>query len=155
MRKLPQSSASEERTGRAIRPPTRYSSPTGSHDGWLAGQMAKEIRAVGASTFLDETDIPKGSPNFKKVIRDEIAASRELVALFTPWSMMRSWVWIEIGAAWSRAIPVVVVLFGMDLADLEKSGQGRAILEDINVVHLNDFDDYLRQLEARIKGAQS
>jgi len=52
------------------------------------------------------------------------------------WSMLRSWVWIEIGAAWSRAIPVVVVLFGMDLADLEKSGQGRAILEDINVVHL-------------------
>jgi len=117
--------------------------------------MAKEIRAAGGSPFLDETDIPKGSPNFKKVIRDEIAASRELVALFTPWSMMRSWVWIEIGAAWSRAIPVVVVLFGMDLADLEKSGQGRAILEDINVVHLNDFDDYLRQLEERIKGAQS
>ena len=69
----------------------------GSHDAWLALQIAKEIQAVGATTFLDETNIPKGAPDLKKIIRNEIWASRELLALFTPWSVMRSWVWIEMG----------------------------------------------------------
>ncbi len=112
MRKLPQSSASEERTGRAIRPPTRYSSPMGA---MMVGSPAK---------WRKRFERPVGLRFWMKLIVPRA------------WSMLRSWVWIEIGAAWSRAIPVVVVLFGMDLADLEKSGQGRAILEDINVVHL-------------------
>ncbi len=122
----------------------------GSQDHWLAGQIAKEIRALGATPFLDETNIPKASPNFKEIIRDEIALSRELVALFTPWSSMRSWVWIEIGAAWSRGIPILAVFYGMTVNDLDKSGQGKAILEDINITSLNDFDTYVRQLELRV-----
>src|SRR2546421_21198 len=67
----------------------------GSPDLWLAGQIAQEIGKCGATPFLDETNIPKGSANFKQVIRAEIAVSREFVALFTPWSAMRSWGWID------------------------------------------------------------
>jgi hypothetical protein len=95
----------------------------GSIDLWLAGQIAKELQSVGAIPFLDETNIPKGSPNFKKIIRDEISASRELVALFTPWSAMRSWVWIELGAAWGRQMPILAVFYGMTIGDLDKTGQ--------------------------------
>lgn len=125
----------------------------GSHDMWLAGQIAKEIQALGAVPFLDETNIPKGAPDFKKLIRNEIAVSREFIAVFTPWSSVRSWVWIEMGAAWSRGIPVLAVFYGMTVNDLDKTGQGKAILEDINVINLNELDAYLKQLRGRVKEA--
>ena len=127
----------------------------GSHDLWLAGQISKKIQGLGASPFLDETNIPKGSPDFKKIIREEIVASRELVALFTPWSAMRSWVWIELGAAWTREIPILAVFYGMQVNDLDKTGQGKAILEDINIINLNDLDAYLKQLGIRVMEAQA
>ncbi len=55
----------------------------GSQDLWVAGQIAKEVRHCGATPFFDETNIPKGCPNFREVIRTEIAVSRELVALYS------------------------------------------------------------------------
>jgi hypothetical protein len=123
----------------------------GSEDAWVAGQIAKSIREVGAVPFLDATDIPKGA-KFKRIVHREIGSSDELIALFTPWSAKRSWVWIEIGAAWSLEKPVVAVFYGMKVTDLEGSGQGKGILEDINVLDLNDFDSYLRELSARNAG---
>jgi hypothetical protein len=122
----------------------------GSRDIWIASQISKEIRLLGASAFLDETNIPKGCVDFKSIIRHEISMSREFVALFTPWSSMRSWVWIEIGAAWEREIPILAVFCGMHVNDLDKAGQGKAILEDVNVIDINDFDKYLGELSARI-----
>ena len=127
----------------------------GSPDMWIAGQISKEIQAAGASPFLDESDIPKGSPDFKRIIRDEIAESHELIAFFTPWSATRSWVWIEIGAAWNREIPILAVFYRMEVGDLDKNGQGKAILEDINVLQLNEFDVYLQQLRSRVREEQS
>jgi len=127
----------------------------GSQDTWLAGQISKEIGSRGGLAFLDETHIPKGSPDFKRIIRQEIKASNELIAFFTPWSAMRSWVWIEIGAAWEREIPLVAVFYGMEVGDLEETGQGKAILEDINVLTLDDLDAYLGQLQLRIEKARS
>ncbi|KOP25077.1 hypothetical protein AMR41_16795 [Hapalosiphon sp. MRB220] len=55
----------------------------GSHDSWLAEQIAKAIHSAGASSFLDEKNIPKGH-DFKKRIYDEIKQSDELVVLITP-----------------------------------------------------------------------
>lgn len=127
----------------------------GSSDLWIAGQISKELQTLGASPFLDQTNIPKGSPNLNTIIRDEISLSRELIALFTPWSAIRSWVWIEIGIAWNREIPILAVFYGMEFDDLEKTGQGKAILEEINVLKLNDLDAYLKQLGSRVEGAQS
>jgi hypothetical protein len=115
--------------------------------------MAKCIQEVGAATFLDQTNVPKGA-NFRQIIHKEIAACQELVALFTPWSAKRSWVWIEIGAAWGQEKPVLAAFYGMSVSDLEDSGQGKAILEDINVIDLNDFGTYLSQLAARIKATR-
>jgi hypothetical protein len=62
--------------------------------------------------------------------------------------------WIEIGAAWIQEIPILAVFYGMDVNDLEKTGQGKAVLEEINVVRLNDFNTYLRQLGKRIEEAR-
>ncbi len=124
----------------------------GSEDRWIAAQIGRCVRDLGAGTFLDETDIPKGA-DFKEIIRREIAASNEIIALFTPSSAKRSWVWIEIGVAWGQNKTVVAVFYGMKIRDLERSGQGRGSLEDINVVQLNDLERYFVELAARVKGA--
>jgi hypothetical protein len=125
----------------------------GGGDVWIASQMARCLREIGAVTFLDQDNIPKGA-NFKQMIQDEIASCDELVALFTPTSAIRSWVWIEMGAAWIQRKPVVAVFHGMHAADLEVGGQGKAILEDINVVQLNDFQGYVTDVTRRMGGGR-
>ena len=122
----------------------------GSDDLWVAAQISKELRYLDVSPFLDQTDIPLGTPDFQKVIHDNILSAHELIALFTPWSKMRSWVWIEIGAAWGRSIPILAVFYGMNLEDLDTSGQGRAVLEHTNNIQIDDFENYLFQLKERL-----
>ncbi len=121
----------------------------GKKDMWVASSIAQHIKQCGASTFLDESNIAKGD-DFKKLIHKEIAICDELVALFTPWSVARTWVWVEIGAAWGQGKRIVAVLYGITVQELEKAG-GRGILEDINLVELNQFDDYLAELKSRSK----
>jgi hypothetical protein len=125
----------------------------GSDDRWIADQIAKRLRELGAEVFLDETGVPKGA-NFKRIIHREIAQSDEVIALFTPWSAKRSWVWIEIGAAWGQDKPVIAVFYGMEVSDLEQSGQGKGMLEDINVLQLNDIERYLTEVGTRVNGVE-
>lgn len=122
----------------------------GSNDGWVARQLSKEIKALGAATFLDESDIPKGG-NFKNIIRQEITACDELLALFTPWSAQRSWVWSEVGAAWGQNKPVLGVLYGLTPNKFDKVSGGKAMFEDINVLDLNELEKYLSELQNRVE----
>lgn len=119
-------------------------------DKWLAAQIARRIHDCGASTFLDETDMPKEA-NFKEIINHEISECQEIVALFPPWSAQRFWVWAEVGAAWGQGKRVVAVLYGLSVGKLEKIGGSKAVLEDINILDLNEFDRYLDELERRVK----
>ena len=125
----------------------------GRPDTWLAQQLSKEIRNLGAQTFLDETDVPKGA-DFKTMIRQEIIDCDELVALFTPWSARRFWVWTEVGAAWGQGKPVIAILYGLTLRELEDIGESKAVFEDINVLDLNDANRYLSELEQRLRGSE-
>jgi len=54
------------------------------------------------------------------------------------------------GAAWNFEMPIVAVFYGLDANDLDKTGQGKSILDGINVVRLNDIDVYLEQLACRL-----
>lgn len=114
----------------------------------MAAQIALRLRSYGAITFLDDDDLGKGD-DFKHVIRAEVGRSDELVALFTPWSTRRNWVWVEIGAAWVNQKRVVVVLYQVTLADLDAGG-GRAVLNDLNLVEINDLERYFKEVKARI-----
>lgn len=131
--------------------PARVFISHGKLDAWLAAQIGARVRSCGSSTFLDETDIAKGD-DFKKRIHAEIACCSELVALFTPWSAQRFWVWVEVGAAWGQGKRVVAVLYGISVDELERLGGSKAILEDINIVELNDFEAYLVELTKRCAG---
>ena len=72
----------------------------GWHDRWIAKQMARAISDSGATPFLDVFDIKKGD-RIEVKVHEGLVASNKLVALLTPWSVDRNWVWAEIAAAWA------------------------------------------------------
>ena len=77
-------------------------------------------------------------------------AARELVALFTPFSALRPWVWIEVGGAWLLDKRVIAVLHGLSVAEFDEISRGKGVFEDIHIVQLNDFDRYLDELSTRV-----
>jgi hypothetical protein len=125
----------------------------GSADAWVASQIASRLQDSGAMTFLDNNDLSKGD-DFKQVIRVEVGRSDELVALFTPWSIQRNWVWVEIGAAWVNQKRVVIVLYQVTLNDLDTGG-GRAVLNDLNLVEINEIERYFQEVRSRVEGRGS
>jgi hypothetical protein len=121
----------------------------GTRDTWIAQQMSRRIIECGAETFVDVNDVATGD-DFKKRVQAEIAQADELVVLFTALSVQRSWVWIEIGAAWGLGKRIVGIIYGMTVAQFEKASGGKAVLEDLNLRDLNEFEVYLEELRRRI-----
>ena len=93
----------------------------GADDSWVARQMARRIQEdCGAATFLDVNDVAAGD-NFKQRVQLEIRKAKELIALFTPWSVKRPWVWIEIGGAWAQEKRVLALLHGLSTTHFERA----------------------------------
>jgi hypothetical protein len=125
-----------------------------SHSGsdtWIAKQIAREIAARGALPFLDEADIQVGT-DFEEKILAFLEQAHELVVLLTPWSLERPYVWAEIGVAWGRRIPIVALLQGLTIAELNAKAGIPVLLKRRDMIDLNDIDTYLLQLEARVRG---
>ena len=123
-----------------------------SHSGedtWIARQIAKEIDSRGAKPFLDEADVDVGA-EFEEDIREFLDKADELLVLVTPWSLERPYVWAEIGAAWIRRIPIVVVLYGLSIKDFQTLPNAPVFLKKRDIIHLNDIDQYFEQLRKRI-----
>jgi hypothetical protein len=111
--------------------------------------MARCIGDLGADSFLDAYDIVTGD-DFETRIKDGLAGCDELVALFTPMSMRRAWVFMEIGAAWVQGKRVSAMLYGLTLRDFEgEAATGAGLLASRHVRDLNDFDHYLSELKTR------
>ncbi|HVR96800.1 MAG TPA: toll/interleukin-1 receptor domain-containing protein [Thermoanaerobaculia bacterium] len=123
-----------------------------SHSGedtWVARQIAREISSRGAQPFLDEADVDVGS-EFEEDIRQFLDKADELLVLFTPWALERPYVWAEIGAAWIRRIPIIVILHGLPLRDFQAHPSAPVFLKKRDVISLNNIDQYLNQLGARV-----
>ena len=123
-----------------------------SHSGedtWVAKQIAREISARGAQAFLDEADVEVGA-DFEDDIREFLEKAHEFVVLFTPWALQRPYVWAEIGAAWLRQIPIVVLLLGMTATEFQALPNAPVFLKRRDIIKLNEMDKYLSQLEVRI-----
>jgi len=128
-----------------------------SHSGedtWVARQIAREITERGARAFLDEADIDVGA-EFEEDIRKFLDIAHELVVLVTPWSLDRPFVWAEIGAAWIRRIPIVILLYGLSIADFQAKPNAPVFLKKRDMIILNDIDEYLNQLGNRVSEGQS
>lgn len=119
-------------------------------DKWIARVLCEKIEGTGASTFRDERDIKTGD-DIPEEIRREITHSRELVVLLTPESADRPWVLLEIGAFWGRRrnARIVGVLCHAKVDAIPD------MIKSKKVISINDFDDYLKELTARVKGHRS
>ena len=121
-------------------------------DAWVARQIAREIEAQGARAFLDEADVDVGA-EFDEDIRRFLDEADELVVLFTPWSLERPFVWTEIGAAWIRRIPIVIVLHGLTIAAFQSRPTAPVFLKKRDIIVLNEIDSYFSQLRERVAKA--
>ncbi len=124
-----------------------------SHSGedtWVAKQIAREIEGCGAEAFLDETEIDAGA-DFEEDIRKFLEHAHELVVLLTPWALERPYVWIELGAAWGRRIPIVALLLGITPSELQNRPGVPVLLKKRDLLQLNDIEAYLKQLRMRVE----
>jgi hypothetical protein len=119
-----------------------------SADTWVAEQIADAISECGATPFLDERHIHVGA-DFEEDIRVELSKADELVFLVTPWALERHHVWIEVGAAWLREIPIIGLLYGISVEELQAL-RGVPLLKSRDLLCLNKIAVYLQQLRARI-----
>ena len=118
-------------------------------DAWVAKQIAREISSRKATSFLDEANIDIGS-EFEEHILESLGKADELLVLFTPWSFERPYVWAEIGAAWIRKIPIIIVLYGVSLSEFQSRPNAPVFLKKRDIININDIEQYFDQLEKRI-----
>jgi hypothetical protein len=120
----------------------------------VAKQIAREVSACGAKPFLDEAQIEVGA-DFEKDILAFLKKAHELIVLLTPWAMNRPYVWAELGAAWGRQIPVVVLLLGVSTTDLQSRPEVPLLLKRRNMIDLNDISKYLMELKKRAMNSRN
>lgn len=121
-------------------------------DRWVASQIERRLVELGAQTFIDMMVIEKGD-DIEERIFSELPTCEELIALFTPWSVDRNWVWVEIGAARALGKRVVAVLYQVDLALLEREKGGSTFLRAKNAVDINELESYFLEVARRLKKA--
>lgn len=123
----------------------------GGQDTWIARQIARGISAAGADVFLDEADIRTGD-DFAAIIRPALERADELLVLWTPWSLDRPFVWMEVGTAWYRQIRTVQVLYGVTTSDLLTRPSFPAPLKTLDMLNINAIDGYFAELRRRTRG---
>jgi hypothetical protein len=122
-----------------------------SHSGrdtWVARQIASYVEKAGATSFLDEAEIDVGA-DFEEEILAFLEKADELVVRLTPWALERPYVWAEIGAAWGRRIPIVGLLLGLTVSELQTRPGIPILLKKRDLIDLNDIDQYLTQFKQR------
>jgi TIR domain len=121
-----------------------------ARDTWVARQIAREITKCGAEPFLDEAEIGIGE-DFEEEILAFLDNADELVVLMTPWALERPYVWAELGAAWSRRIPIVILLYGMTPGEMQAKPGIPVFVKKRNTVDLNDVGQYFAELRKRVR----
>jgi hypothetical protein len=116
----------------------------------VARQIAKELARCGAEAFLDEAEIGVGQ-DFEQELLDHLEEADEMVVLMTPWALERPYVLAELGAAWLRKIPIVVLLQGMTPDELQAKPEVPVFLKKRKMMELNGIDVYLAELRRRVQ----
>jgi hypothetical protein len=114
-------------------------------DKWIAKALCDRIESTGAKSFRDDRDI-QGGDSIPEEIRRQIKLSKELVVLLTPESVNRQWVTMEVGAAWgwSKRMRIIVVMYHVSVDPIPD------MIKNKKAMPLNDFDQYVIELAARV-----
>lgn len=125
-----------------------------SHSGedtWVAKKLSHDLQSAGSNTFLDEAEIAVGA-NFENDILSALRTADELVVLITPWALKRPYVWLEIGAAWLKGIPIIAILHGVTASEFQEKANVPVALKQRNLLPLNSVERYLGELTDRVNG---
>lgn len=120
-----------------------------SSDKWVAGQIAKELDAVGAAHFLDSKVLETGD-QLDAALMSALSDADELLVLLTPIALQRPYVWIEIGAAWSQRKRIIGIMHGLTTSELAERDGTPAFLTGIILRDINELDTYLAELGERL-----
>lgn len=113
-----------------------------SADIWIAEQIEKQIKAIGAKTWLDKKDLKGGDALVGEIIRG-IDGCDEALVLVSPKSVKSQWVIYEIGAVSGQHKRVTPILNQVNHDAL-------APMKGVKSIDLNQFDEFLIQLAKRI-----
>ena len=111
--------------------------------------LKPKVESSGAIVFLDAGRIQYGD-EFRQMILTELAQCEELLVLFTRSSLRRPWVIAEVGATLIRGKRIVAVTYGATERELHELGI-LSLLGTRLLLRLEDFDEYVTQLNARVK----
>jgi hypothetical protein len=89
--------------------------------------------------------------DFEEEILKSLEVADELVVLMTPWAVERPYVWAELGAAWFRRIPIIVLLQGMTPGDFQSKPGVPVFLKKRNLLELNGVEEYFAELRKRVE----
>lgn len=123
---------------------------------WIAVQFIRDkLRDLGVEVFLDRDELQFGE-RFRDRILPEVEQADELVALMTPSSLQRAWMFAEIGVALRADVRIVGILYGATtVEDLQKLGVLSLIGDIHHVFHSDEIDKYFEQIKQRVEAATS
>jgi hypothetical protein len=122
----------------------------GGDDTYVVQNFLKpKVESSGATVFLDAGRIEYGD-DFRRVILSELAICEELLVLFTRSSLLRPWVLAEVGATLIRGKRIVAITYGPTEQELQRLGV-LSLLGTGSILSLDDFDDYIYQLQGRVE----
>lgn len=121
-----------------------------STDEWIAKTICEKIERAGARSFLDKRDIASGD-EIPDEIWEAIRRSQEFLVLLTPDSVDRPWVLLEIGMFLGRRKNgrIIAVRCHVDVDRIPD------MIKSKKAISINDVDDYLADLAARVRAQQS
>jgi hypothetical protein len=105
--------------------------------------LRKDRRSYRCEDISDDRDI-EGGDDIPDVLRDQIGASSEILVLMTPVSVTRTWVLLEIGAAWHAGKRIIPLCYHVDTDKIP------TMLQKMKALALNDFDRYVSELQNRV-----
>lgn len=120
-----------------------------SVDTWVSEQIELHLQKLGADTFLDERNIEVGD-DFEAVITREVKNSDEILILFTPWALERTYIWLEIGMSMILNIRIVPVLHGITIKQFSENTKVPNKLKNADMVELNNIQRYFNEVKTRI-----
>lgn len=98
---------------------------------------------------MDASVIESGD-KFEDEIFEALPDSDEIFVLFTPWSIERLYVWMEIGAGIAFKKRVVIVLYGITKEEIALNPKMPDSVKSRDIIEINELEKYFGQLRERI-----
>ncbi len=117
-----------------------------SHDVGVARLIERVLKSLGVACWIDAKDLDAGV-HFRDEIVARLRMSNELLVLASPRFASSRWLDYEAGIAAGAQVKTVPMLYDCVPARISDFD----MLRHLHAVHIDDFDEYERQLLERVR----